>query len=228
MKVLGIDEVARGAVVGPLVVCGLVIDKSREMELKKIGVKDSKELSPKKREKLAKIIEDTVEHTIIVRVPACNIDDYRKRGINLNQIEAIKMADIINMVNPDVAIVDTPSDDGSTKFRDYLFSKLENKNLKLITENFADKNYPIVSAASIVAKVDRDKKIEELKRYFSYDFGVGYSHDERTIAFLEKLAKENNGKMPRHIRTTWDTVQQITKKYKQRGVMGFLKKIVKK
>ncbi|MDZ7262738.1 MAG: ribonuclease HII, partial [candidate division KSB1 bacterium] len=46
-------------------------------------------------------------------------------------------------------------------------------------------NHPVVSAASIIAKVDRDRKIEELKKKFSYDFGVGYSHDKNTIAFLE-------------------------------------------
>lgn len=227
MKILGIDEVGRGAVIGPLVLCGLVTDETKEKELKKIGVKDSKELTPKRREELAEKIDNIVEHTVILRVPPCNIDDSRKRGINLNQLEAIKMADIINMVNPDVAIVDAPSDDASTKFRDYLFSKLENKNVKLVCENFADKNYPVVSAASIVAKVDRDKKIEELKKKYNFDFGVGYSHDQRSIEFLEKYAMENNGKMPKDARMTWDTVRQIREKYRQKGLMGFLKKIIK-
>ncbi len=197
-------------------------------ELKKMGVKDSKLLSPKKREQLAEKIEQIVEHTIVLRVPACNIDDSRRRGINLNQLEAIKMADIINMVNPDVVIVDTPSDDASTKFRDYLYSKLENKNVKLICENFADKNYPVVSAASIVAKVDRDKKIKELEKEFGQPIGVGYSHDKNTIAFLENYAKEHNGRLPKHTRITWDTSQQIISRYKQKGLMGFLKNAIKK
>jgi ribonuclease HII len=98
----------------------------------------------------------------------------------------------------------------------------------LVCENFADKNYPAVSAASIIAKVDRDRKIEELKKEFNFDFGVGYSHDAKTIEFLEKLARENNGKMPKNIRTTWDTVERITEKYKQKNVLNFFKKIVKK
>ncbi len=227
LKVLGIDEVGRGAVIGPLVICGIVIDEKKQNELKKIGVKDSKELTPKKRVELSEKIEDIAEHIIVLRVPACNIDESRKKGTNLNQLEAIKMAEIINVCNADTAIIDTPSHN-SNKFRDFLYSKLENKNIKLVCENYADKNYPVVSAASIVAKVDRDKKIEDLKKEFKYDFGVGYSHDAKTIAFLEKLAKENNGKMPRHIRTTWDTVVQITKKYRQGNVLGFLDKLVKK
>lgn len=209
-------------------ICGLVVEDGKEKELKKLGVRDSKELSPKKREFLAEEIDKIVDHSVIIHVPACNIDSMRKHGINLNQIEALKMAEIINLMQPDKAIIDTPSYNNH-KFEDYLYSKLDDnaKKVKLICENYADKNYPLVSAASIVAKVERDKKIEKLKKEFNYDFGVGYSHDERTIAFLEKLAKENNGKMPRNIRTTWDTVQQITKKYEQKGLTGFLKKLVK-
>lgn len=185
-------------------------------------------MSPKKREKLAEEIDKIVDHSVIIHVPACNIDSMKKHGINLNQLEALKIAEIINLMRPDKAIIDTPSYNNH-KFEDYIYSKLDNevKKVKLICENYADKNYPLVSAASIIAKVERDKKIEKLKKEFNYDFGVGYSHDERTIKFLEKLAQENNGKMPRHIRTTWSTVKEITKKYEQRGLAGFIKKLVK-
>lgn len=226
---LGIDEAGRGAVIGPLVICGLAIDDSKEPELKKLGVKDSKELKPKKREQMAKQIDEMeFVDSYLIPISACMIDSERKAGINLNQIEAKRMADIINMARPDVAIVDTPSYN-SHKFKDYLYSKLddETKKVKLVCENYADKNYPVVSAASILAKVERDKKIEQLKKEFNYDFGVGYSHDARTIAFLEKLAKENNGKMPKNIRTTWETVQEILKKYEQKGLSKFIKNLVK-
>ncbi|MBU5689852.1 MAG: ribonuclease HII [Candidatus Aenigmatarchaeota archaeon] len=222
---MGIDEAGRGAVIGPLVICGLTIDESRQDELKKIGVRDSKELTPKKREELAKKIDEIAENVVVLSVSACNIDSMRKSGINLNQIEALKMADIINMVPADKIIIDTPSFN-SNKFRDFLFSKLDEneKKAKFVFENYADKNYPVVSAASIIAKVERDSKIEKLKKEFNYDFGVGYSHDQKTIEFLEKLAKENNGKMPKNIRTTWETVQEIVKKYEQKGLDKFFKK----
>ncbi|MEM5877637.1 MAG: ribonuclease HII [Candidatus Aenigmatarchaeota archaeon] len=222
---MGIDEAGRGAVIGPLVICGLTIDESRQDELKKIGVRDSKELTPKKREELAKKIDEIAENVVVLSVSACNIDSMRKSGINLNQIEALKMADIINMVPADKIIIDTPSFN-SNKFRDFLFSKLDEnaKKAKFVFENYADKNYPVVSAASIIAKVERDNKIEKLKKEFNYDFGVGYSHDQKTIEFLEKLAKENNGKMPKNIRTTWETVQEIVNKYEQKGLDKFFKK----
>lgn len=227
MRVLGIDEAGRGAVIGPLVICGLMIDEKDEKKLKEIRVKDSKELTPKKREELVPMIEKIATHTAILRLPPCKIDNSRKKGINLNQLEAIKMAEIINMLEPDRAIVDTPSLN-TNKFRDYLWSKLENKNVELICENFADKKYPVVSAASILAKVDRDERIEELKMRVSYDFGVGYSHDFRTINFLNKLAEEGNGKLPNYVRHTWSTAEQITKKYKQMRILKFFKKIIGK
>lgn len=227
IKVLGIDESGRGAVLGPLVICGLMIDEKNEKKLKKLEVKDSKKLSPKKREELAPKIEKIARYTVVLRVPCCKIDANRRRGVNLNQIEAIKMAEIINLLEPDKAIIDAPSFN-TNKFRDYLWSKLDNKNVELVCENFADQNYPVVSAASIVAKVNRDESIEELKKKVGKDFGVGYSHDSRTIEFLNELAEKNKGKMPVYVRHTWDTVEQIKNRYNQLRIISFFKKFIGK
>lgn len=227
IKILGIDEAGRGAVIGPLVICGLLIDEKDEEKLKKLQVKDSKLLTPKKREELAPKIEKIATHTVIIRIPPCKIDTNRRRGVNLNQIEAMKMAEIINLLEPDKAILDAPGYNTS-KFRDYLWSKLDNKEVKLVCENFADQNYPVVSAASIVAKVNRDEKIEELKKKVGKDFGVGYSHDSRTIEFLNKLAGENRGKLPIYVRHTWDTAERIMNEHHQLRIFKFLKKIIKR
>ena len=190
-------------------------------------MKDSKQLTSRKREELVPKIEEIGIHIVIIRVPSAKIDANRKRGINLNQIEAIKMAEIINLLEPDKAIVDAPSYN-TNKFRDYLFSKIENKKIKLISENFADQNYPVVSAASIIAKVNRDEAIEELKEKVGVDFGVGYSHDLRTIEFIKKLAEKNHGKLPDYIRHTWDTVETIKNEYNQLRILNFFKKIINK
>jgi len=217
----------RGPVLGPMVLCGLVVNEKQEKELKRIGVKDSKTLTANKREELSVRIENLATHIVILRIPASKIDANRKRGINLNQIEAIKMAEIINMIRPNKVYIDSPSYN-SHKFTDYLFSKLEDKNVELIAENYADKKYPVVSGASIMAKVDRDEQIKKLEKEVGEPLGVGYPHDETTIKHLEKLARENKGKMPRYVRTTWDTTRQIIKKYEQKGIVGFFKNITKK
>jgi ribonuclease HII len=224
---VGIDEAGRGAVLGPLVVCGLLIDEKDEIKLKKLGVKDSKQLTPKKREELAPKIEEIGINIVIIRVPSAKIDANRKRGINLNQIEAIKMAEIINLLEPDKAIVDAPSYN-TNKFRDYLFSKIVNKKMKLVSENYADETYPVVSAASIIAKVNRDEAIDELKQKVGEDFGVGYPHDPRTIGFIKRLAEEKHGMLPDYIRHTWDTVERIKNEYNQLRILNFFRKIINK
>lgn len=224
---MGIDEAGRGAVLGPLVVCGLLIDEKDEIKLKKLGVKDSKQLTPKKREELAPKIEEIGINIVIIRVPSAKIDANRKRGINLNQIEAIKMAEIINLLEPDKAIVDAPSYN-TNKFRDYLFSKIVNKKMKLVSENYADETYPVVSAASIIAKVNRDEAIDELKQKVGEDFGVGYPHDPRTIGFIKRLAEEKHGMLPDYIRHTWDTVERIKNEYNQLRILNFFRKIINK
>jgi ribonuclease HII len=227
IKILGIDEAGRGSVIGPLVICGLVIDEKDEHKLREIKVKDSKQLTPKKREELAPKIEKIATHMVVLRVPACKIDANRRKGVNLNQIEAMKMAEIINLLEPDKAIIDSPAYN-TNKFRDYLWSKLENKNVELACENYADETYPVVSAASIIAKVDRDANIEELKKKVGYDFGVGYPHDAKTIEFLNKLAEQDGGRLPMFVRHTWDTAERIMIEHKQLRVLNFLKSLVKR
>jgi ribonuclease HII len=216
----------KGAVIGPLVVCGFLTTRNKIEKLKKLGVKDSKELPAEKRKKLAKEIEKLGD-VIVLKIPACKIDANRKHGVNLNLLEAKKMAEIIDMLKPDKAIIDTPGTN-TKKFEDEIRSYLENKNVKLICENFADKNYPIVSAASIIAKVERDKSIRELEKKIGRPIGVGYSHDSRTIEFLEKLVKEKDDKLPPYVRKTWDTVEQMVKRHRQRKIFDFFKKLFKK
>ena len=202
-----------------------MINEKDEKKLRKIHVKDSKLLTPKKRKELAQKIEKIATHVVILRLQPCKIDSNRRKGVNLNQLEAQKAAEIINLLEPDKAIIDTPSYN-SNKFRDYLWSKLQNKKIRLICENFADKNYPVVSAASILAKVDRDQQIEELKKRIGVDFGVGYPHDSRTIRFLNELAEK--GKMPSYVRKSWDTVEEIMRRRRQKRIISFFKKLLKK
>jgi ribonuclease HII len=83
-----------------------------------------------------------------------------------------------------------------------------------VVENFADRNYIVVAAASIVAKVRRDQRIAELCQRHG-DFGSGYSSDPRTIAFLERWVREH-GKLPEFARRSWETAQRIESEAKQK------------
>ena len=91
--IAGIDEAGRGSVIGPLVVAGVSIERGKEEQLRALGVKDSKELSPKRREELAVKIQAIAKDVVILSISACRIDNLRKDGVNLNRIEELKMAE---------------------------------------------------------------------------------------------------------------------------------------
>ncbi len=207
MKILGIDEAGRGPVVGPMVIAGAMYDN--EEELRALGVKDSKLLSPEEREKIYEKLIKIVKYKIIIIDP--EEIDARVGITNLNLIEASKFAEIIDEMKPDKVIIDTPTKN-TEKFKK-LMENLVNHKCEIICENFADLNYPIVSAASIIAKVTRDRLIKEIERKTGEKIGVGYPHDPDTIKFVEKSIK--NPKLRKYIRQSWSTYKRILEEKSQ-------------
>jgi len=194
-----------------MVLAGISIDSKDSKKLKAIGVKDSKELSPEKREELYKELERVAKDIIVVKVSACKISSFKAKGINLDKLEAMKVADIISMVNAEKIYVDS-IEQNCEKFERMIKDFLpKEKNVKLVVRNYLDESIPVVSAASIVAKVERDKEIEEIKKKVNFDFGVGYSHDERTRIFIEKILQTED-EPPSYLRIHWETVQDIARK----------------
>ena len=194
-----------------MVLAGVSIDSKDSKKLKAIGVKDSKELSPEKREELYKELERVAKDIIVVKVSACKISSFKAKGINLDKLEAMKVADIISMINAEKIYVDS-IEQNCEKFERMIKEFLpKEKNVKLVVRNYLDENIPVVSAASIVAKVERDKEIEEIKKKVNFDFGVGYSHDERTRIFIEKILQTED-EPPSYLRIHWETVQDIARK----------------
>ena len=90
---------------------------------------------------------------------------------------------------------------------------------KIISEHYADSTYPIVSAASILAKVERDRRVQELRSQYG-EFGSGYSTDERTIKFLEDYYKENR-RFPPIVRRSWETLRNIVSRIEQSKLRDF-------
>jgi|TARA_B100001971_G_C18216154_1_gene553978 ribonuclease HII len=216
--ICGIDEAGRGPVLGPLVMAGVLIEEKEEEKLRKIEVKDSKLLTKEQREALyKKIIKIAKDYKIVTTQPkeidkAVNGHD----GLNLNWLEAIKSADIINKLNPNKAIIDAPSSN-IPAYKEYLSGFIKNKQTKLILEHKADLNYPVVSAASILAKVTRDKEIEKIKKKIKHDFGSGYPSDPKTIEFLEK----NHEKHKELFRKSWMPYKNILNKKLQKRLGDF-------
>ena len=219
MKVLGIDESGRGPVIGPMVICGFLIDDTKISRLKKIGVKDSKLLRPERRNELEKILKRMADDYILITVDADEIDDLRGRS-NLNKMEIEKMQKIINLLNPDKVIIDSP-ERNTKKFAEKIKAGLKNKKIEIVAENFADREYPVVSAASILAKTLRDRMIEKIKKKYGVEFGNGYPSNELTQKFLKDWFKKYKN-FPEFVRKSWITVENIKKDGEQRKLLHFV------
>jgi ribonuclease HII len=215
-KILGIDEAGRGSVIGPLVVAGVMIDEELEPELKRMGVKDSKMLSPEERERLYPMIKKIAMDCVALHISANEIDFLRKEK-NLNVIEAERMAQIIKTLNADRAYVDAPQV-STGKFKAVLMNMARN-DTEIIAENYCDKNHPVCSAASVIAKVERDAEVEKIKKIVDFNFGVGYPHDARSIEFVEKALKEK--KHLEFIRHSWVTVDGLKEKKEQKTLKEY-------
>ncbi len=221
---LGIDEAGKGPVIGPLVIAGCLIDTSTEKEFKKLGIKDSKELTPKRREFLANIIREKAETFEILVIPPKEIDHSLNSGTNLNALEAIKIAKIINTINKGYkkikVVVDCPSV-GIAKWKDLLKMKIENlSNLEISCEHKADKNSVAVSAASILAKSIREREMDILREKYGSEIGSGYTSDPATIHFLELHA--DNPENSNIFRKTWDTWKRASEKITQKKLFNVL------
>ena len=147
MDILGIDEAGRGSVLGPMVIAGVIIPEKMEKVLERMGVKDSKRLTPNRRTILSRKLKKMFEYEIVV-ISALEIDKMRADGINLNDIEKNAMRDLIIRLNPEKAIVDAV-DVKAERFQNYL---CESTGVNVIAEHKADDKYIEVSAASIIAK----------------------------------------------------------------------------
>lgn len=211
MTICGIDEAGRGPVIGPLVICGVLINEGEETQLLKLGVKDSKLLTPKQREKIAVELMKKYKYNLIEILPA-EIDSAVKgeNGSNLNWLEAQKAVEIIDVLKPRQVIMDCPSPNINA-YTAYIVERLSDKKTKLQCAHHADRDFPVVGAASIIAKITRDARIEELKKKIGVNFGSGYIADPTTAEFLKKYWNKH----PEIFRHSWAPYQEIVKEFGQ-------------
>ncbi|MBS7640518.1 MAG: ribonuclease HII [Candidatus Bathyarchaeia archaeon] len=215
MLICGIDDAGRGPVIGPLVIAGILVNESDLQKLVQLGVKDSKLLSPRRREELAEQILGIVKRHSIVKVQPWEVDavvEGGRRLNRLNRLEARVMARIISELKPDIVYVDA-SDVLPERFKQHILEEIPFE-VKIVSEHKADKNYPVVSAASIIAKVERDREIESLKRKYG-DFGSGYPTDPKTINFLRNWIKTHDS-YPDFVRKSWKTAKEIFRSRNER------------
>ena len=215
----GIDEAGRGPVIGPLVVAGVIFkDDSKLIEY---NVRDSKKITPKRRGILSKIImEIAVDYEIII-ISASDIDDMRKI-MTLNEIELNIFVKIIDKLKPDVCFIDAV-DVNEKRFGRNIMSRLSFKP-EIISKHKADDIYPVVGAASILAKTIRDKEIkkisQKLEEKLNLPLGSGYPSDPITKKFLKNWL-DKFGNLPPNVRHSWKTTQNLINENKTKKLDDF-------
>ncbi|MDW8140812.1 MAG: ribonuclease HII [Candidatus Bipolaricaulota bacterium] len=200
MRILGIDEAGRGCVIGPLVVAGVWVERDRLHALEALDVRDSKQVPRTQRTALAEAIQK-IANVVVLEIPVAQLQE------NLTHVELHAIAEIIHNSNAQRVYLDLPVGPRAHASFVRLLRSSVKREFELIAENRADARYPIVSAASIVAKVRRDSAIERLHQEYG-DFGWGYPSEPKTRAFLKEFYARH-GRFPECARRKWQTLQRL-------------------
>ena len=193
---------------GPLIVAGVSTTIEGARELKEIGVRDSKKLSPSRREELYPQVMEIAKHVHWKGISPREIDlvvTTGRRLKKLNYLEAVYFARVIDRLGAGKVTVDA-SDVIPKRFRDDITRNMESR-CKVLACHKADRDYPVVSAASIIAKVERDRAVAALRKE-NGDFGSGYPSDPVTRAFFAALLKRGEP-LPPYVRKSWKTWERI-------------------
>lgn len=201
----GVDEAGRGPVLGPLVVAAVLIET--DAPLRALGVKDSKLLSPAKREEMAPKIRELCSAVETLVIPPEELNRRMPRE-NLNKIEVKAFAELLRRLRPAEAVLDA-CDVKADRFGHEVGARV-GFPVVIRAEHEADKNHPVVAAASVIAKVERDRHIHELRERYG-ELGSGYSHDAITRRFLEEWVA-TRGKLPPFARLEWKTARRLDKR----------------
>jgi len=210
--IVGIDEAGRGPVIGPLVICAYAISKKDIDKLIKLKVKDSKLLSKKRRNELYSQLISIAADYKVKHLSAAEIDELRK-NYTLNIIEQrmmLKLAKDLKTIPSEIYI--DAADVNAKRFGGVF--ETEFSNAKIISKHKADLLFPVVSAASIIAKKERDDEIAKISNKIGEEIGSGYPADPVTREFLNRYYAKNK-KFPPYVRESWDTVKKIKKEFSE-------------
>ncbi len=210
--VLGIDEAGRGPLLGPMVVAGVVLEEEKTVLLEEIGVKDSKLLDRGKREELYTVIEEAATHIIVVSIEPWVID-----SVNLNTLEYDVVGFIVRRAvqlwGAALRGVFVDAVGPVHKLRSFLAKVLQALEARpeIVVERKADRHYLPVAAASIVAKVVRDRAISLLEEEYG-PLGSGYPHDPRTRKWVREAYQRYNVPPP-IVRLTWSSLKELAPRW---------------
>lgn len=205
MLILGVDEAGKGPVIGSMFVAGVVFSEEDIFDLAACGVKDSKLLSPARRESIERQILFRARDSFVLEVTAQQIDELRML-MSMNDIMVRAHSRVVSGLRADRAILDA-ADVNAERFAQRV-RELSGASMQILAEHDADRKHIVVAAASIIAKVARDRSIRELEASLGRPIGSGYPSDPVTVSFLKEWIEEN-GDLPPFARKSWSTAQRL-------------------
>jgi len=217
MQICGVDEAGRGPVIGPLVVASFSLPEDKLYLIESLKVKDSKKLSQKKREELyLEIVNLPGKYFFKILSPSFLNKEMKKFSLNYIELLAFKEA-ILELKTSMKKVICDSCDVNSDRFSGNLKELLgdEFASCEVIASHKAEDKYPVVAAASILAKVKRDELIKKIEEDVDVSIGSGYPSDPKTINFLKDYYRLNN-RFPDFVRTEWKTLDNIKNMRNQR------------
>lgn len=210
LRFVGIDEAGRGPVIGAMVIAACALTPRDKRWCAKHGVTDSKLIPQKRRDQLAKALQDRCWHKVAVIHPPEIDAAVKNRHITLNGLEIKYMSLLIRNFltefpnSPAQVMLDAPVKN-LNKFRailHHLSCWTDPKSLQ--AENKADSRHRHVGAASIIAKSIRDAHVRKIIYELNRNIGSGYCSDKLTRDYVAN-APDNDP----HIRWSWSTCNKL-------------------
>lgn len=218
---VGIDEAGRGPVLGPMVYGGVAWPITFQDKLAKLGFRDSKKLDEAARdtlfEHLGQLNGKIIATKAVVSSPlqiSTKQFSWKKESLNTfshNCAISIIRHFLSKGLRVTKAFLDTVGD--AKKYQDLLVYEFRDvvPQIEFVVSSKADDIWPVVSAASIIAKVTRDKAIQNTvfkeSINVSREFGCGYPGDEKTIKWLNDHFTPFFG-YPSIVRFSWSTISK--------------------
>jgi ribonuclease HII len=202
--IVGIDEAGRGAWLGPLVVGAVATPRAALSRVVATGARDSKTVPPARREEILRALERCAAVRTVDALPP-EIDRHVAGG-RLNELEARLFGALARPFAPAEARVDAC--DANARRFGALVARYAGPEVRVLSRHHADALDPLVGAASIAAKVRRDREIRALAESLGEEIGSGYPSDPVTVRFVRRSV-DPDAPRPPWLRSSWATTRRV-------------------
>ncbi len=220
---IGVDEAGKGPVIGPMVAAAV---RAAEADLPD-GIDDSKRLTAATRESIATQLRESP--AVAVGLGVVTTDEIDDAETDMNSLTVAAQVRALGDVaaDGDHTLVDA-GDVSESRFARRVADGVADAGtdteggvaIDVTAEHGADEASQLVGAASIIAKVERDSRIDALSENYDHDVGSGYPSDPTTRTFLAKYV-DRHGELPACARASWATCEDVVAAAEQSELAEF-------